>query len=75
MTKAADYRDKTLEELESYLIELQQKIFELKDAFAMTKRHAKPHLCKSLRRDKARIITIIAEKRESEAAHSQRGNS
>lgn len=62
MLKAKDLRVQTPSELQDLLKENQQKLFDLINQFHMDKKIDQPHLMRSLRKDIARILTILREK-------------
>jgi large subunit ribosomal protein L29 len=51
------------EQLETFIEDLKKEIFELKNQLAMTRKLEKPHLIKEKRRDIARALMVLAEKR------------
>ena len=66
MNKAKDLRDQKLEELEATYQESCRKLFEVNNQFKSEKRREKPHEAKHLRKDIARLLTVINEKRRQE---------
>jgi large subunit ribosomal protein L29 len=67
MTKPADFRVKTAEELETQLLDLRKEQFNLRFQRASGQLEATGRV-KTVRRDIARIKTILAEKSRSAAA-------
>ena len=63
MYKAKDLRDQSIEELEAIYDESCKKLFVLKNELKTQKKHEKPHDIKHARKDVARILTVISEKR------------
>ncbi|WP_068466983.1 50S ribosomal protein L29 [Candidatus Protochlamydia phocaeensis] len=63
MYKAKDLRDQSLEELEATYHESCRKLFELNNQFRSQKKREKPHEIKHARKDIARLLTVMAEKR------------
>jgi large subunit ribosomal protein L29 len=59
--KAEELREKSVEDLNSLLVELTKTEFEQKYAHKLNKLE-KPHLIKNTRRDIARVKTVLAEK-------------
>jgi large subunit ribosomal protein L29 len=59
--KASDLRQKSVEELNSELLALLREQFNLRMQKA-TDRLSKPHLCQQVRRNIARLKTILKEK-------------
>ena len=62
MLKAKDLRDQTAEELEVKVEEIENEMFSLKSKLKAERKLEKPHVIKELRRDRARIMTILKEK-------------
>lgn len=62
MSKAKDLRDQTVPELEALLIDKRNERYELFNKFQREKKSDKLHELKMLRKDIARIMTIIREK-------------
>jgi len=65
MPKAQEIREQSAEELEAGLIDLSNELFQLKNQFKLEKKLEKPHRLRELRRDKARILTVLSEKKRS----------
>ena len=65
MSKASAYRDQSIEELEAKETELLKELFELKCQLSLEKKIEKPHLLREHRRERARILTILSEKKVS----------
>ena len=63
MYKAKDLRDQNIEELEAIYDESCKKLFGLINELKSQKKREKPHEIKHARKDIARILTVIAEKR------------
>ncbi len=61
--KAQDLRDQSIDELMLKEIEVKGELFELVNELKLNKKLEKPHLIPKLRRDIARIKTIINEKK------------
>jgi large subunit ribosomal protein L29 len=62
MTSSADLRDLSIEELEARLAELKEDRFRLRFRSA-TESIENPMQFRTLRRDTARVLTILGEKR------------
>jgi len=62
MLKAKDLRDQTAEELEAKVEEIEIELFSLRSKLKAERKLEKPHTIKVLRRDRARIMTILTEK-------------
>ena len=63
MTKSKELRDQTVEELVAALNDKSKELFVLRNEFKHSKKAEKPHRIREMRRDKARILTVLAEKR------------
>ena len=59
-----EIRDLTKEQLETFIEDLKKEIFALKNQLAMTRKLEKPHLIKDKRRDIARALMVLEEKRK-----------
>lgn len=63
MYKAKELRDQTLQELEVSYQECCRKLYELNHAFKFQKKTENPHERKNARKDIARLLTVMTEKR------------
>lgn len=63
MQKAKDLRDKAENELMQTLVASSKELYELRNELSMSRKVDKPHRIKELRRDKARILTVLNEKK------------
>lgn len=63
MYKARDLRDQSLEELQATYEDACKKLFLLNNQFRAEKKREKPHEIRLARRDIARLLTVIAEKK------------
>jgi large subunit ribosomal protein L29 len=70
MYKAKDLRDQNLEELEAIYDESCRKLFELINQFRSQKKREKPHEIKHARKDIARLLTVMTEKRRQNQIQS-----
>lgn len=68
--KAKDYRDQTIDELEAAYEDICGEIFKLKNEAKLTKKVEKPHLIRHKRKDIARLLTVMNEKRQGEQKRS-----
>ena len=68
MTKAKDYRDQTIEELEAACQDVRKALFTLVNQQKQTKKSEKPHLVRQKRKDIARLLTVITEKQSANKA-------
>lgn len=63
MLKSKELRDQSLEELEARLSDSRKSLFELINAVKFTKKAEKPHLIPQTKKEIARLLTVITEKR------------
>ena len=64
--KAKELRDQSVEELEAIYEDSCKKLFELNNQFRVAKKAEKPHEIKHARKDIARLLTVLTEKRSIE---------
>jgi large subunit ribosomal protein L29 len=64
MYKAKELRDQSLEELEALYQDTCKKLFQLINQFKAEKKRENPHEIRHARKDIARLLTIITEKRK-----------
>ena len=62
MTKASQFRDMSVEELEAALKKQELRVFHEINEKNRTKKSEKPHLLRQYKKDKARMLTILHEK-------------
>jgi large subunit ribosomal protein L29 len=62
MAPAKEFRDQTTEELEALVIEKRKELFELVNKFAREKKIDSPTNVRRLKKDVARIMTVLREK-------------
>ena len=70
MYKAKDLRDQSIEELEAIYDESCRKLFEMVSEFKSRKKREKPHEIKHARKDIARLLTVMTEKRSQNQTQS-----
>ncbi len=63
MLKAKDLRNEAVEELRAMVEEISLEIYELKNELRVSRKLEKPHLLSVKKKDRARILTIISEKK------------
>lgn len=63
MPKAKELRDQSTEELQALYTDLSKEIFQLRNELKTTRKLEKPHLIPSKKRDRARVLTILREKK------------
>ena len=71
MTQAKDLRDQSVVELEAELLDKAKELFGVRNQRRTSGSMEKPHLPKKIRRDVARIKTILREKAEAEKATAE----
>lgn len=71
MAKASEYRDQSAAELEAAYEDIRKELFQLKNEVRRTKKVDKPHLFGQKKKDLARLLTVMNEKR---LASQQSGN-
>lgn len=62
MATAKEFRDQTTEELEALACEKRKELFELVNKFAREKKIDSPTNVRGLKKDVARIMTVLREK-------------
>lgn len=70
MYKAKDLKDQSLEELEAIYQDSCKKRFELVNKYKAQKKQEKPHEVKHVRKDIARLLTVMTEKRRQNQTHA-----
>lgn len=63
MSNIKEMRDMTVDQLEVFIEDLDKELFQLKNQLAMMRKLEKPHLVKDKKRDKARALMVLAEKK------------
>jgi large subunit ribosomal protein L29 len=66
MSKAKDLRDKSLEDLEANYNDACKALFDDVNSRKTTKKNDKPHLPRQMRKDIARLLTVMTEKRSQQ---------
>ncbi len=65
MVKVKELKSQSTEELKAGLVDLSKQLFQLKNQFKLEKKLDQPHRLRELRRDRARILTVMGEKNRS----------
>lgn len=73
MYKAKDLRDQSVEELEAMYEDTCKKLFQLNNESRAQKKREKPHETKHARKDIARLLTVLTQKRQQTPTHSSKG--
>lgn len=63
MYKAKDLRDQSIEDLEAIYEDSCRNLFKFKNEVNTLKKREKPHEIKHVRKDIARLLTVMSEKR------------
>lgn len=66
MAKAKVLRDQSIEELEASYRDSCKALFELVNSRKTTKQNDNPHMKKQIRKDIARLLTVMTEKRNQQ---------
>lgn len=61
MTKAKELRKQSVVELDELLKNKRKELFEITNRFHMEKKADQPHLARAIRKDIARILTLLRE--------------
>lgn len=67
MLKAKQLRDQTVEELEAALLDSRKKLYTLRIELKRAKKLDKPHQLNETKKDVAKILTVLTEKRRTES--------
>jgi ribosomal protein L29 len=62
MARVDTFKEKTVEELRLAYAELSRDLFRIRSEFAVTREMEKTHRLTALRRDRARILTVLRQK-------------
>jgi large subunit ribosomal protein L29 len=65
MSKAQQYRDLSLSELEAALNDARKELFQLANEVKKAKKADKPHLVSLKKKDIARMLTVLTEKQST----------
>jgi ribosomal protein L29 len=65
MKKAKEFRDQTVEELQSALTDYQKELYSLVNEKKLSKKLEKPHLLRTNRKNMARLLTVMNEKKRA----------
>lgn len=67
MLKAKELKSKTTDELEASYEDLCREIYQLNNDLRVSRKLEKPHLLKEKKKDRARILTVLRQKKNQEA--------
>jgi len=62
MYEIKDLRDKSSQELQALNLDISKQIYLLRNELKTNRKLDKPHLLKHLKKDRARVLTILSEK-------------
>jgi large subunit ribosomal protein L29 len=65
MSKAQAFRDQSIDDLEANYLDLQKKLFELVNERKQSSQFEKPHRIRQVKKEIARLLTVISEKRSN----------
>lgn len=63
MAKKQNYQNQSPEELQAVLRDLDQELFSLRNQLALERKLEKPHLLKLKRKEKARVLTALTQRK------------
>ncbi len=69
MKKTDELRSQSMEQLTILAEDLFKEIYHLRNEKKMTKNVEKPHLLKDKRKQRARVLSVLTEKRREDKAH------
>lgn len=72
MLKPKQLRDQAIEELEAVLFDSKKELYLLQNQLRQTKKLEKPHLLRQIKKDIAKILTVIKEKNSSNSQANSR---
>lgn len=59
--KEKNLRDLSVDELQAKNLELERKVYELRNQLSINRKLEKSHLLKATRRERARVLTILTQ--------------
>ena len=65
-----DLNNQSLNELKGRYLELSREIYNMKTGFSVDKKLDKPHLMKKMKRDRARVMTVISRHKLESSSES-----
>ncbi|MBS0620282.1 MAG: 50S ribosomal protein L29 [Verrucomicrobia bacterium] len=63
MVKAKELRDQPIQELQALYQDLSKELFGLRNEQKITRKMEKPHLVRMKKKDRARVLTVLREKK------------
>lgn len=64
MLKAKELREQSAEELKTLCGDLSKEIYDLKNELSTARKLEKPHLLRTKKRDRARVMTVLRQKED-----------
>ncbi len=61
--KQTEWKNQSIEELGEMVQDIEREIFSLRNDLVMNRKLEKPHLLKAKRREKARVLTLLTQKK------------
>jgi len=65
MQEASKLREQSVQELQALSVDLSKEIYRLRNELKIARKLEKPHLLKHLKKDRARVLTVLSEKSEA----------
>lgn len=62
-----ELKDRSIDELKAELKEVDRKLFLMRNELSTQRKLEKPHLLKEMRKNKARILTVVTQKQKGYA--------
>ena len=63
MAQAKELRAQSVNDLETLCVELSKEIFQIKNELSITRKIEKPHLLKLKKKERAKVLTVLGEKK------------
>ena len=64
--KKKEANDQSIVELQTKARDLEKEVFDLRNELSLHRKLEKPHLLKAKRREKARVLTILTQKKRAQ---------
>jgi len=75
MAKAGELREQTIEELEALQGDLRKELYEMKGEAKQSQKFEKAHRLPQIRKDIARVLTVLREKQMASSEDKQMASS
>lgn len=73
MFKMEDLKKQNLAELTALYNDLSKEIYQINTEFSITRKLEKPHLLRSKKKDRARVLTVINQKSQDKPQLKEKG--